>query len=191
MSAYNLPGGYDMSDSMMVDLSAGGLLDPLQFSSAAALSLASSAEHAALLESLSDAADLFIQRNLSEEEMTLELAGGLLPSQQDLISQRLSMLNTELKVGTIYYGKICRSPTVIRMTVRRYHSLTHTICIFSLSHTHIIKYSRKQCRTHIVASENTSFLILISPQHKSVKERESERTEVRYHRTVVFRTSRL
>lgn len=98
MSAYNLPGGYDLGDSMMVDLATGALVDPLQFT--ATLTLASSAEHTALLESLSDAADLFLQRLPSEEEMSLELQGGLLPSEQDLISQRLGLLNTELKVST-------------------------------------------------------------------------------------------
>lgn len=99
MSAYNLPGGYDLGDSMMVDLATGALVDPIQFS--AALSIASQADHTALLESLSDAADLFLQRMPNDEEMSLELQNGLLPSEQDLISQRLGLLNTELKVSLI------------------------------------------------------------------------------------------
>ena len=56
--------GYD--DSMMVDMVTGAVVDPLQFT--ATLTLSSSAEHA-LLESLSDAADLssFLQRLPNED----------------------------------------------------------------------------------------------------------------------------
>lgn len=57
--------GYD--DAMMVDVVTGAVVDPLQFT--AALSFSNSAEHA-LLESLSDAADLstFLQRLPNEED---------------------------------------------------------------------------------------------------------------------------
>lgn len=57
--------GYD--DAMMVDVVTGAVVDPLQFT--AALSFSNSAEHA-LLESLSDAADLstFLQRLPNDEE---------------------------------------------------------------------------------------------------------------------------
>ncbi|KAJ8936190.1 hypothetical protein NQ314_012460 [Rhamnusium bicolor] len=62
-----LPGGYSgYDDSMMVDMVTGTVVDPLQFT--ATLTFSSSAEHA-LLESLSDAADLstFLQRLPNEE----------------------------------------------------------------------------------------------------------------------------
>ncbi|XP_018572914.1 transcriptional regulator ovo-like isoform X2 [Anoplophora glabripennis] len=62
-----LPGGYSGYDeSMMVDMVSGSVVDPLQFT--ATLTFSTSAEHA-LLESLSDAADLstFLQRLPTEE----------------------------------------------------------------------------------------------------------------------------
>lgn len=53
--------GYDVNDSMMVDIASGGVVDPLQFT--ATLTFSTPAEHA-LLDSLSDAVDLssFLQR---------------------------------------------------------------------------------------------------------------------------------
>lgn len=100
MAAYALPGSnYDISDSMMIDLATGAVVDPLQFT--ATLTFASPADHNALLESLSDAADLFLQRLPSDDELnqvTSMDANSLLPSEQDLISQRLGLLNTELKI---------------------------------------------------------------------------------------------
>lgn len=53
--------GYDVNDSMMVDMATGTVVDPLQFT--ATLTFSSSAEHA-LLDSLSDATDLstYLQR---------------------------------------------------------------------------------------------------------------------------------
>ncbi|XP_019868805.2 transcriptional regulator ovo-like isoform X2 [Aethina tumida] len=68
-----LPGGYSNYDeSMMVDMVSGAVVDPLQFT--ATLTFSSSAEHA-LLESLSDAADLstFLQRLPSEDNNEDEL----------------------------------------------------------------------------------------------------------------------
>uniref|UniRef100_A0A1Y1K952 Uncharacterized protein n=1 Tax=Photinus pyralis TaxID=7054 RepID=A0A1Y1K952_PHOPY len=62
-----LPNSYSVyDDSMMVDMVTGAVVDPLQFT--ATLTFSSSAEHA-LLESLSDAADLstFLQRLPNEE----------------------------------------------------------------------------------------------------------------------------
>lgn len=58
-------GGYDVNDSMMVDM-AGNVMDPLQFT--ATLTFSGPAEHA-LLDSLSDAADLsnFLQRLPGED----------------------------------------------------------------------------------------------------------------------------
>lgn len=68
-----LPGSYSgYDDSMMVDMVTGAVVDPLQFT--ATLTFSSSAEHA-LLESLSDAADLstFLQRLPSEENDNEEI----------------------------------------------------------------------------------------------------------------------
>ncbi|XP_063992642.1 uncharacterized protein LOC135170599 isoform X1 [Diachasmimorpha longicaudata] len=54
-------GGYDVTDSgMMVDMVTGTMVDPLQFT--ATLTFSSPTDHNALLESLSDAADLFLPR---------------------------------------------------------------------------------------------------------------------------------
>ncbi|XP_011298896.1 uncharacterized protein ovo isoform X2 [Fopius arisanus] len=54
-------GAYDVTDSgMMVDMVTGTMVDPLQFTTA--LSFSSPSDHNALLESLSDAADLFLPR---------------------------------------------------------------------------------------------------------------------------------
>lgn len=68
-------GGYDVNDSMMMDM-AGNVMDPLQFT--ATLTFSSPAEHA-LLDSLSDAADLsnFLQRLPGDN------------SQQEIISDEL------------------------------------------------------------------------------------------------------
>ncbi|KAL0269027.1 UNVERIFIED_CONTAM: hypothetical protein PYX00_010771 [Menopon gallinae] len=100
MAAYALPGSnYDIADSMMIDIATGAVVDPLQFTTT--LTFASPADHHALLESLSDAADLFLQRLPSDDELnqvTNMDANGLLPSEQDLITQRLGLLNTELKI---------------------------------------------------------------------------------------------
>ncbi|KAK6630228.1 hypothetical protein RUM43_015021 [Polyplax serrata] len=100
MAAYALPASnYDISDSMMVDLATGTVVDPLQFT--ATLTFASPADHNALLETLSDAADLFLQRLPSDDELnqvTNMDANNLLSSDQDLITQRLGLLNTELKI---------------------------------------------------------------------------------------------
>ncbi|KAJ8675946.1 hypothetical protein QAD02_011732 [Eretmocerus hayati] len=55
---------YDVSDSnMMLDVVSGAVVDPLQFSA----TLTFSSDHTALLESLSDAADLFLPRLPPEE----------------------------------------------------------------------------------------------------------------------------
>lgn len=57
-------GAYDVTDSgMMLDVVSGAVVDPLQFSAA----LTFSTDHTALLESLSDAADLFLPRLPTEE----------------------------------------------------------------------------------------------------------------------------
>ncbi|CAD7090496.1 unnamed protein product [Hermetia illucens] len=58
--------GYDVNDSMMVDIASGGVVDPLQFT--ATLTFSSPAENA-LLDSLSDAVDLssFLQRLPSDD----------------------------------------------------------------------------------------------------------------------------
>ncbi|XP_034933706.1 transcriptional regulator ovo isoform X2 [Chelonus insularis] len=54
-------GAYDVTDSgMMVDMVTGAVVDPLQFT--ATLTFSSPSDHTALLESLSDAADLFLPR---------------------------------------------------------------------------------------------------------------------------------
>ncbi|KAK0159835.1 hypothetical protein PV327_010907 [Microctonus hyperodae] len=54
-------GAYDVTDSgMMVDMVTGAVVDPLQFT--ATLTFSSPSDHNALLESLSDAADLFLPR---------------------------------------------------------------------------------------------------------------------------------
>lgn len=65
--------GYDVNDSMMVDLS-GNVVDPLQFT--ATLTFSSPAEHA-LLDSLTDAVDLssFLQR-LPNDAMVQQTNGG-------------------------------------------------------------------------------------------------------------------
>lgn len=100
MAAYALPtSNYDIADSMMIDLATGAVVDPLQFT--ATLTFASPADHNALLETLSDAADLFLQRLPSDDELnqvTNMDANNLLSSEQDLITQRLGLLNTELKI---------------------------------------------------------------------------------------------
>ncbi|XP_031783461.1 AT-rich interactive domain-containing protein 1B isoform X3 [Nasonia vitripennis] len=57
-------GAYDVTDSgMMLDVVSGAVVDPLQFSA----TLTFSSDHTALLESLSDAADLFLPRLPAEE----------------------------------------------------------------------------------------------------------------------------
>ncbi|XP_043267556.1 transcriptional regulator ovo isoform X2 [Venturia canescens] len=59
-------GAYDVTDSgMMVDMVTGAVVDPLQFT--ATLTFSSPSDHTALLESLSDAADLFLPRLPAEE----------------------------------------------------------------------------------------------------------------------------
>lgn len=68
-----LPGSYaGYDDAMMVDMATGNVVDPLQFT--ATLTFSSSAEHA-LLESLSDAADLstFLQRLPNESNENEEI----------------------------------------------------------------------------------------------------------------------
>ena len=70
LSAYKIPpndllsgqyGAYDVTDSgMMVDMVTGAVVDPLQFT--ATLTFSSPSDTNALLESLSDAADLFLPR---------------------------------------------------------------------------------------------------------------------------------
>ncbi|XP_012279999.1 transcriptional regulator ovo isoform X2 [Orussus abietinus] len=59
-------GPYDVTDSgMMVDMVTGAVVDPLQFT--ATLTFSSPSDHTALLESLSDAADLFLPRLPTED----------------------------------------------------------------------------------------------------------------------------
>ncbi|XP_012265037.2 transcriptional regulator ovo isoform X2 [Athalia rosae] len=59
-------GAYDVTDSgMMVDMVTGAVVDPLQFT--ATLTFSSPSDHTALLESLSDAADLFLPRLPADE----------------------------------------------------------------------------------------------------------------------------
>ncbi|XP_053971573.1 transcriptional regulator ovo isoform X1 [Hylaeus volcanicus] len=59
-------GAYDMTDTgMMVDMVTGAVVDPLQFT--ATLTFSSPSDHTALLESLSDAADLFLPRLPAED----------------------------------------------------------------------------------------------------------------------------
>lgn len=59
-------GAYDVTDSgMMVDMVTGAVVDPLQFT--ATLTFSSPSDHTALLESLSDAADLFLPRLPTED----------------------------------------------------------------------------------------------------------------------------
>lgn len=59
-------GAYDVTDSgMMVDMVTGAVVDPLQFT--ATLTFSSPSDHTALLESLSDAADLFLPRLPAED----------------------------------------------------------------------------------------------------------------------------
>lgn len=59
-------GAYDMTDTgMMVDMVTGAVMDPLQFT--ATLTFSSPSDHTALLESLSDAADLFLPRDGSND----------------------------------------------------------------------------------------------------------------------------
>nr|XP_012145470.1 PREDICTED: protein ovo isoform X5 [Megachile rotundata] len=59
-------GTYDMTDTgMMVDMVTGAVVDPLQFT--ATLTFSSPSDHTALLESLSDAADLFLPRLPAED----------------------------------------------------------------------------------------------------------------------------
>ncbi|KAJ8897401.1 hypothetical protein PR048_002747 [Dryococelus australis] len=57
---------YDVSDSMMVDLVAGSVVDPLQFT--ATFTLSGASDHNALLESLTD--DLFLQRMSSDGDLS-------------------------------------------------------------------------------------------------------------------------
>ncbi|XP_076278075.1 uncharacterized protein LOC143207983 isoform X3 [Lasioglossum baleicum] len=59
-------GAYDMTDTgMMVDMVTGAVVDPLQFT--ATLTFSSPSDHTALLESLSDAADLFLPKLQAED----------------------------------------------------------------------------------------------------------------------------
>ncbi|KAG7207962.1 hypothetical protein KM043_009545 [Ampulex compressa] len=59
-------GAYDVTDTgMMVDMVTGAVVDPLQFT--ATLTFSSPSDHTALLESLSDAADLFLPRLPAED----------------------------------------------------------------------------------------------------------------------------
>ncbi|XP_074109187.1 uncharacterized protein LOC141533955 isoform X2 [Cotesia typhae] len=58
--------GYDVTDSgMMVDMVTGTMVDPLQFT--ATLTFSSPSDHTALLESLTDAAELFLPRLPADE----------------------------------------------------------------------------------------------------------------------------
>lgn len=60
-------GAYDVTDTgMMVDMMTGTVVDPLQFT-AATLTFNSSSDHAALLETLSDASDLLLPRLQTED----------------------------------------------------------------------------------------------------------------------------
>lgn len=60
-------GAYDVTDTgMMVDMVTGTVVDPLQFT-AATLTFNSPSDHTALLESLSDAADLLLPRLQTED----------------------------------------------------------------------------------------------------------------------------
>lgn len=60
-------GAYDVTDTgMMVDMVTGAVVDPLQFT-AATLTFNSPSDHTALLESLSDAADLLLPRLQTED----------------------------------------------------------------------------------------------------------------------------
>lgn len=93
-----LPGSYSgYDDSMMVDMVTGAGVDPLQFT--ATLTFSSSAEHA-LLESLSDAADLstFLQRLPSEDNDSEEI---ITPSSQSgdiqSVDQNLEGFNDQLR----------------------------------------------------------------------------------------------
>lgn len=62
----NQYGSYDVTDTgMVVDMVTGSVVDPLQFT--ATLTFSSPSDHTALLESLNDAADLFLPRLQSEE----------------------------------------------------------------------------------------------------------------------------
>ncbi|XP_072756014.1 uncharacterized protein [Anoplolepis gracilipes] len=57
---------YDVTDGMMVDMVTGTVVDPLQFT-AGTLTFNSPSDHTALLESLSDAADLLLPRLQTED----------------------------------------------------------------------------------------------------------------------------
>lgn len=85
-------GGYDVSDSgMMLDVVSGAGVDPLQFS--ATLTFTSS-DHSALLESLTDAAELFLPRLPSDENS--ELLDETLPSPASAGSNGMGQDSTQL-----------------------------------------------------------------------------------------------
>lgn len=88
----NSYGGYDVSDSMMVDMH-GSNVDPLQFT--ATLTFSSPAEHA-LLDSLSDAVDLssFLQR-LPNDDHSSSTGGGSGSSGHDLDLQSTPSLTPD------------------------------------------------------------------------------------------------
>ncbi|XP_058798797.1 transcriptional regulator ovo-like isoform X2 [Phymastichus coffea] len=85
-------GGYDVTDSgMMLDVVSGAGVDPLQFS--ATLTFTSS-DHSALLESLTDAAELFLPRLTSDENA--ELLDETLPSPASAASNGIAQDATQL-----------------------------------------------------------------------------------------------
>lgn len=104
-----LPGSYaGYDDAMMVDMATGAVVDPLQFT--ATLTFSSSAEHA-LLESLSDAADLstFLQRLPNESNDSEEMMGDMhSPSitpesgPQQLVDQSIESQFQEHMIGRGY-----------------------------------------------------------------------------------------
>ncbi|XP_063908221.1 transcriptional regulator ovo isoform X2 [Zophobas morio] len=108
-----LPGSYSgYDDSMMVDMVTGAVVDPLQFT--ATLTFSSSAEHA-LLESLSDAADLstFLQRLPSEENDNEEIITSNIhspsmtsdSSQIQQVDQNLDSFNDQILSNRGYEGR--------------------------------------------------------------------------------------
>ncbi|XP_068906122.1 transcriptional regulator ovo isoform X3 [Tenebrio molitor] len=108
-----LPGSYTgYDDSMMVDMVTGTVVDPLQFT--ATLTFSTSAEHA-LLESLSDAADLstFLQRLPSEDNENEEIITSNIhspsmtsdSSQIQQVDQNLDSFNDQILGNRNYEGR--------------------------------------------------------------------------------------
>lgn len=101
-------GGYDVNDSMMVDLS-GNVVDPLQFT--ATLTFSSPAEHA-LLDSLTDAVDLtsFLQRLPNDVQQTSSSHSSNAHSSNELdLSSNPSLTPDSVSITPVHDGS-CLEP---------------------------------------------------------------------------------